>query len=115
MGDRVYGDKVGGNVFHGNISTSGAGASINISGSQTLSGHDVDEAIAELRVMIAELMRAGVVAPDGSVTRPDALIDTVKSNPSKLRALAKAVAGGAKDAILSVVKDGVAKLIIALI
>ena len=76
---------------------------------------DVDAAVRELRAFIAELARHGLVAQDGSVTDPDAVVRAVEANPGRLRALGAAIAGGAKDAVLRVMQGGVATLIVALV
>ncbi|TKK86837.1 hypothetical protein FDA94_20475 [Herbidospora galbida] len=76
---------------------------------------DVAAAVAELRALIAELGREGAVAPDGSVADPGAVVAAVQEQPGRLRALGAAVAGGAKDAVLSIVQGGVASLIVALV
>ncbi|WP_062431076.1 hypothetical protein [Herbidospora daliensis] len=76
---------------------------------------DVTAAAAELRALIAELRRAGAIAPDGSVADPGAVVAAVQEQPGRLRALAAAVAGGAKDAVLSLVQGGVASLIVGLV
>lgn len=74
-----------------------------------------DAAVAELRDFVEQLRPAGVVAADGSGTDPGAVVRAVQSGPHRLKLLTKAIAGGAKDAILSVVGDGVSALIVDLI
>jgi hypothetical protein len=75
----------------------------------------VDAAVAELRSFIGSLQRVGAVAADGTVTRPDAVVQAVENHGGRLRALAGAVAGGAKDAVLKAVQGGVAALVVALL
>jgi hypothetical protein len=65
--------------------------------SNTVSNSDVDAAVAELRAFVEHPRRTGPVAPDGTVTNPATVV------------------GGAKDAVLSVVKAGVAALVVALL
>jgi hypothetical protein len=107
VSDIVYGNKAG---------------TYNQYGDQTINHNqgsaspaEVDAAIAELRAMIAQLTRQGAVAADGSVTDPGAVVAAVEENPGRLRALAAAVGRGAKDAVLSVVQDGVASFVVALV
>lgn len=76
---------------------------------------ELDAAVAELRAFVAQLTHDGVVAADGSVTNPGAVVAAVESQPGRLKALGSAIAGGAKDAVLSVVQGGVAALIVALV
>lgn len=83
--------------------------------SDGISRAELDAAVAELRSFVAQLTSEGVVASDGSVTDPSAVVAAVESRPGGLTALGRAVAGGAKEAVLSVVKDGVARLIVALL
>ncbi|HET9256453.1 MAG TPA: hypothetical protein VFO16_14810 [Pseudonocardiaceae bacterium] len=51
----------------------------------------------------------------GGVTDPGVALTAVESQPGRLKALGHAIAGGAKDAILSVARGGVAALIVALV
>ncbi|MEW9533856.1 hypothetical protein [Microbispora sp. NPDC049125] len=111
MADYVFGDKVGRDKY----SQSGHHNTFTVTNSGEVSRAEVDAAVAELRAFVAQLTRAGVVAPDGSVTDPGAVVAAVESHPGRLKALGGAIAGGAKDAVLSVVKDGVAALIVALV
>jgi hypothetical protein len=83
--------------------------------SDGLSRAELDAAVAELRTFVAELMRDGLVAPDGSVTDPGAVVDAVNSRPGRFRALTRALAGGARDAVLSAVQGGVAALVTGLV
>lgn len=76
---------------------------------------EVDAAVAELREFVEQLRRDGVVAPDGSVTDPGAVVAAVQSQPGRLKALAHAIGAGAKDAVLSVMRDGVADLVVGLV
>jgi hypothetical protein len=107
MPDNVYGDQykqTGANgVFTVNNNSGGVPRA------------EVDAAVAELRAFVAQLARQGVVGPDGSVRDPGAVVAAVEAQSGKLRTLGKAIAGGAKDAILSVARDGVAALIVALL
>lgn len=111
MPDYVFGDMVRGDQFK----QTGDHNTFTVNKSAGASKAEVDAAVAELRTFIAQLTRDGVVAPDGSVTNPGAVVAAVQSQPSRLRALAGAVASGAKDAVLSIVKDGVAALVVALV
>lgn len=112
MSDSVYGDKVGRdkNTQIGNrnrISSSGDDAGV--------SPEELKAANADLQNLIAQLKGDGVVTADGEVTNPVAVVQAVQSEPSRLKALADAIAGGAKDAILSTMKNGVSDLIVELI
>jgi hypothetical protein len=111
VSDYVFGDKVGGNQYK----QTGDHSTFTVNNSAGLSRQELDTAVAELHAFIAQLARDGAIAPDGTVTDPGAVVAAVESQPSRLRALGQAIAGGAKDAILSVVKDGVAALIVALV
>jgi hypothetical protein len=111
MSDYVFGDKVGRDKYqqvgdHNTFTTTNLGE---------VSRAEVDAAIAELRTFIAQLGRDGLVAADGSVTDPAKVVAAVESHPGRLKALGKAIAGGAKGAVLSVVRDSVAALIVALV
>jgi hypothetical protein len=111
MSDYVFGDKVARdkNTQIGDHNT------FTVTNLGEVSRADVDAAIAELRTFIAQLRRDGLVAADGSVTDPAKVVTAIESHPSRLKALGKAIAGGAKDAVLSVVRDSVATLIVALV
>ncbi|ETK33122.1 hypothetical protein [Microbispora sp. ATCC PTA-5024] len=111
MPDQVFGSKVGRDQY----TQSGSNNSFVVTHGAEVSRAEVDAAVAELRAFVAQLTRDGVVHADGSVADPGAVVAAVESQPNRLRALAGAVAGGAKDAVLSVVKDGVAALIVALV
>jgi hypothetical protein len=111
MSDYVFGDKVG----RDKNTQSGDHNTLTVTNMGEVSRAEVDAAIAELRTFIAQLRRDGLVTADGSVTDPAAVVTAVKSHPGRLKALAKAIAGGAKDAVMSVVRDGVATLIVALV
>lgn len=103
-----------GNIAYGNqYNQSGHHNQMNVS--NTVSNSDVDAAVAELRAFVEHLRRAGAVAPDGTVTNAATVVTEVESNRPKMGALTKAVLGGAKDAVLSVVKGGVAALVVALL
>lgn len=111
MSDNVFGDKIGRDTYtlRGNHNT------VTVTNSGEVSHAERDAAIAELRAFIAQLTRDGVVAADGSVTNPGAVVAAVASQPGRLQALGSAIARGAKDAVLSVVQGGVAALIVALV
>src|SRR5262245_13738309 len=111
MSDYVFGDKVGRDQYK----QDGDHNIFTVTNSGEVSRAELDAAIAELRTFVAELTRDGVVAADGSVTDPAAVVAAVESQPARLKALAKAIAGGAKDAVLSVVREGVASVIVALV
>jgi hypothetical protein len=111
MSDTVFGDKVSGGTQNKQIGD--RNVMNNYSGGVSPAG--VDAAVAELRALIAELTRDGVIDAGGGVKDPGAVVAAVESQPGRLRALGTAVAGGAKEAVLSVVKDGVAQLIVALV
>jgi hypothetical protein len=111
MSDYVFGDKVGRDKY----TLSGGHNTVTVTNSEGVSRAEVDAAVAELRAFVAQLARDGVVAADGSVTDPAAVVAAVESQPGRLRALGKAVAGGAKDAVLSVVRGSVAALVVALV
>ncbi|NGO11947.1 hypothetical protein G5C60_31175 [Streptomyces sp. HC44] len=121
MSDSVYGDKVGGDKIgrdqvRGNqYNQSGRHNSFVVNDSNGVSRAEVDAAVSELRAFVAELTREGVVGADGSVTDPGAVVAAVNSRAGRLQALGRAVAGGAKDAVLSVVQGGVAALIVGLV
>lgn len=111
MSDYVVGDKIG----RDNYTQGGKHNTFTVTNSGGVSRAEVDAAVAELRAFVAQLTRDGVVAADGSVTDPGAVVAAVKSQPGRLKALGSAIAGGAKDAVLSVVRGGVAALIVALV
>lgn len=108
MSDYHYGDNISGTQYK---QTGSGNFTVNNSG---VSRNEVDAAVAELRAFIAQLTREGVVSQDGTITDPGAVVAAVRSRPGHLRALGNAVAGGAKEAVLSIVKGGVASLIVAL-
>src|SRR5215475_2895107 len=111
MSDYVFGDKVGRDKY----TLSGGHNTITVTNSEGVSRADVDAAVVELRAFVAQLTRDGAVAADGSITDPGAVVAAVESQPGRLKALASAIANGAKDAVLSVVQGGVAALIVALV
>lgn len=111
MSDHVFGDKVGGNQYK----QTGDHNTFTVNNSADVSRQELDAAVSELHAFIAQLARDGAVGADGTVTDPGAVVAAVESQPGRLRALGRAIAGGAKDAVLSVVKDGVAALIVALV
>ncbi|GAA0403238.1 hypothetical protein Acor_33550 [Acrocarpospora corrugata] len=106
MSDIVYGEQ---------YKQTGSSSSMIINKSGGVSRGELDAAVLELRAFVAQLTRDGAVSADGSVTDPAAVVTAVESQPSRLKALGTAIAGGAKDAVLSVVKDGVAAMIVALV
>ncbi|MFI9813205.1 hypothetical protein [Saccharothrix variisporea] len=106
----VFGDKVGRDVYR----QSGQNNSITVDNARSASPEKLEEAVTELRAFIAQLTRDGVVGEDGTVADPAELAAAVEAEPSRLPALRNAIAGGARDGVLSVVKDGVAALIVAL-
>jgi hypothetical protein len=111
MSDYVFGDKIGRDKYTQN----GEHNTFTVNNSDGVSRAELDAAVAELHAFVAQLTRDGVVAPDGSVTDPGAVVAAVESQPGRLKALGSVIAGGAKDAVLSVVRDGVAALIVALV
>lgn len=111
MPDYIFGDNVG----RDRIEQKGHHNKVTINNSEGGSVGEHDAAVAELRDFIEQLKRTGVVAADGSVTDPGAVVQAVQSEPSRLKALTKAIASGAKDAVLSVAKDGVSALIVGLV
>lgn len=111
MSEYVFGDKVGGDQYK----QTGAHSTFTVNKSEGVSRAEVDAAVAELRAFIGQLTRDGVIAADGSVRDPGAVVAAVQNQPGRLRALGSAIASGAKDAVLSVVKDGVAALVVALV
>ncbi|MDF5756046.1 hypothetical protein [Spongiactinospora sp. TRM90649] len=111
MPDYVFGDKVGRDKY----TQSGNNNTFTVNNSEGVSRADLDAAVAELRAFVTRLTRDGVVAPDGTITDPGAVVAAVEAEPGRLRALGTAVAGGAKDAVLAVVREGVAALVVALV
>ena|SRR5215468_7296399 len=111
MPDYIFGDKVGRDKY----TQTGNHNTFTVTNSAEVSRAELDAAVAELRAFLAQLTRDGVLAADGSVTDPGAVVAAVESQPGRLQALGRAIAGGAKDAVLSVVRDGVAALIVALV
>ncbi|MCL8014427.1 hypothetical protein [Streptomyces sp. AS02] len=110
MSDFVYGDKVGGNQYK----QVGDHNQQTVTHSDGLTRAELDAAIAELRSLVAELARDGMVASDGTVTDPGAVV-AVNSRPGRFQALTRALVGGARDAVLSAVQGGVAALVTALV
>jgi hypothetical protein len=111
FGDSVGRDKVG----RDRIEQKGRHNTFTVNNSEGVSVDELNAAIAELRDFVEQLRRTGVVTADGRVTDPGAVVQAVQSEPSRLKALTKAIASGAKDAVLSVVKDGVSVLIVGLV
>jgi len=109
--DYVFGDSVG----RDKIAQKGHHNKFTINNSGDVSADDIAAAVAELQDFVEQLRRTGAVAANGSVTDPGAVVRAVHSEPSRLKALTKAVANGAKDAVLSVVRDGVSGLIVGLV
>jgi hypothetical protein len=113
MPDFVYGDVVSGGVQ--NKQTGGNNTMFTVNNSGGVSPGELEAAVTELRDFIARLTREGAVAADGTVTDPAAVVAAVESQPGRLRALGSAIAGGAKEAVLTAVQTGVATLIVALL
>ena len=111
MPNYIFGDSVG----RDSIEQGGHHNRLTITNSEGASTHDLNAAITELHDFVEQLRSAGIVAGDGSVTNPGALVVAVQSQPCRLKALTKAIASGAKDAILSVAKDSVSALIVGLV
>jgi hypothetical protein len=111
MGDFVGGDKAGRDIYK----QSGDHNTQWVTHSEGVSRAELDAAVTELRSFVAELTRAGLVTRDGTVTDPGAVVAAVNSQPNRFQALGRAIAGGAKDAVLSVVQGGVATLVAALV
>lgn len=111
MPEYIGGDMVG----RDKITQRGRGNSLTVNNSGGVSQAEIDAAADELRAFIAQLRRDGIVSADGGVTDPVAVVGRVQSQPGRLKALSRAIAGGAKDAVLSLVKDGVADLVVALV
>ncbi|MFE0514391.1 hypothetical protein [Streptomyces sp. NPDC058964] len=110
MSDYVRGDKVTGTQYkqvgdHNVQAVNGAG----------LSRAELDAAVEELRSFIVDLHSAGMVSPDGTVVDPGAVVAAVHLQPRRLQALGRAVAAGAKEAVLAVVQGGVAALVAGLV
>lgn len=103
-----------GNVFHNTGSIGNIGGDLTV-GNKMVGSADLDAAVAELRLFIAELTRDGAVTADGIVRDPAAVVTAVQEQPSRFKALARAIGAGAKDAVLSVVQGGVAAMIVALV
>jgi hypothetical protein len=115
-GDIVVGDKIGGDKIGGDMHMqSGHHNTFTVTASAGPSPAELDAAVAELRAFIAQLVRDGAVAPDGSVTNPGAVVAAVEARPAKLAALGKAITDGAKDTVLAAVRGGVAALVVALV
>lgn len=106
MSDYVSGDQ---------YKQTGAHSVFTVNNSAGLSRPEVDAAIAELRAFVTQLTREGAVAADGTVTDPGAVVAAVESRSGRLKALGRAIAGGARDAVLSAVQSGVATLVVALL
>ncbi len=117
MSDYVYGDKFDGDKIgrDKNVQTGGSGSTFRIDNSPGVTPAELDAAVGELRAFVSRLTREGVVAADGSVTDAGAVVTAVRSRPEHLRALGRAVAGGASDAVLAAVQGGVAALVTALV
>jgi hypothetical protein len=111
MTNFVYGDKVG----RDKNTQIGDRNRISSNGASDISPEEFRTAIAELQNFVARLRDEGVITPAGDVSNPVAVVQAVQSRPSRLRAVSNAIAGGAKDAILSTMKNGVSELIVELI
>ncbi|SDL01786.1 hypothetical protein SAMN05421806_11687 [Streptomyces indicus] len=110
QGDVVHGDKVGRDQYR-----PGDHARITVTNQEAVSGAEINAAIAELRAFLSELADRGAITADGSVTDPGAVVTAVQAEPGRLRALTRAVAGGAREAVLSAVQGGVAAMVTALV
>ena len=113
-GDVVIGDKVG----RDQINQRGHHNTLNVRTVEAAGSDEVAAAAAELRAFISRLSAQGLVAPDGSVTDPGGVVHAVEAEKTEhggLRTLTAAIAGGAKDAVLDLVKGGVAALVTALL
>jgi hypothetical protein len=108
VSDYIFGDKIG----RDKIEQKGQRNKFTVNNREGLSVDELDAAVAELRGFVDQLRSAGVVAADGSVTDRGAVVQAVQSESSRLKELTKAIASGAKNAVLSLVKDGVADLIV---
>ncbi|MBN0043210.1 hypothetical protein JS756_03660 [Streptomyces actuosus] len=106
----MHGDKVGRDQYK-----AGDNTHITVTDQESLSRAEIDAAIAELRAFIDELTARGLVASDGSVLDPGAVVAAVNSQPGRLQALGRAVSSGARDAVLSAVQGGMAALVAALV
>ena len=116
MRDYVHGDKVGGDkIGRDKIVHSGHRGVIRVANSDTYQQAELQAAVEELQEFITELRRIGLVGPDGSIHEPAKVVNQVEKLPNRFTALRNAIAGGAKEAILAAVKDGVAGLIVALV
>jgi hypothetical protein len=111
MPDYVGGDSVGRDSYK----QTGSHNKMTITNQAEVSSAEIDAAASELRAFIAELYDRGMIGSDGSVIDPAGVVEAVQSEPGRLRALATAIAGGARDAVLELVKGGVADLVIALV
>lgn len=108
MSDYIFGDK----IDRDKIEQKGHHNKFTVNNREGVSVDELDAAVAELRCFVDRLRSAGVVAADGSVTDRGAVVQAVQSESSRLKALTKAIGSGARDAVLSLVKDGVADLIV---
>ncbi|MFF4359044.1 hypothetical protein [Streptomyces sp. NPDC001604] len=97
------------------VQSGGSGNTFRIDNSPGVSSAELDAAVGELRAFVAQLTREGVVAADGSVTDAGTVVTAVRSRPERLRKLARAIAGGASDAVPAAVQGGVATLVTALV
>ncbi|MEV4443125.1 hypothetical protein AB0K09_29780 [Streptomyces sp. NPDC049577] len=106
----VHGDKVGRDQYKAD-----GNARLTVTHQGGLSHADLEAAIAELRSFVTDLTREGLVDADGAVVDPGGVVAAVRSRRGRLRALARAVSGGAGDAVLSAVQGGVAALVTGLV
>jgi hypothetical protein len=111
MSDYVHGDKIGRDKYVQN----GPHSTFTVIHRQDISQQELADAVSELNAFVTRLRQQGVVAPDGSISNPGAVVAAVEREPGNLQAVARAIAGGAKNAVLSMVKDGVAALVIGLL
>ncbi|WP_214107756.1 hypothetical protein [Acrocarpospora catenulata] len=106
MSDIVYGEQ---------YKQTGASSNMVINRSGGVNRAELDAAVTELRAFVAQLTRDGAVTADGGIADPGAVVAAVEAQPGRLKALGAAIAGGAKDAVLSIVQGGVAAMIVALV
>jgi hypothetical protein len=78
-------------------------------------GDDYDDAVKELRYFIADLKRSGIVAPTGEITDDQRLEDAVLERKPRLKAVARALATGARSVLLGVVNGAATPAILQFI
>ena len=106
MGDIIFGDKAERDI----IKPIG---DVTLTNSEGVPQADVTAAILELREFIGWLTREGLVE-GGSVKDLEAVRAAV-DQPGRLKALRKAMAGGARATVLAAVEGGVAALVAGLL